>query len=202
MSTKLRLIQKEYEMQIKQTIQAYLKERQTPVIRLFHIVVLLLVLTQIMLSNVIEFNDNGTISSNLIEFYGTWAHIVTGLILVPLAVIFILIEFKKHGFKHFYPYLSGDNQQLKADFAVLKLRQLPEPESKGLAAMVQGLGFGALVLVLLSGSTWFYAWTTGASWAENMQEIHGLLTGLVITYFFAHGLMGLWHIFYSAYKSK
>jgi len=139
-------------MQIKQTIRPYLKERQTPVIRLFHVVVLLLVLTQIILSNAVDFNDNGTISSNVFEFYGTWAHIVTGLLLLPLAVIFILIEFKKYGFKHFYPYLSGDNQQLKADFTQLKYRRLPEPESKGIAAAVQGLGFGALVLVLLSGS--------------------------------------------------
>jgi hypothetical protein len=189
-------------MQIKQTIHAYLKERQTPVIRLFHIAVLLLVLTQIILSNFIDFNDNGTISLNVIEFYGTWAHIVTGLILVPLAVIFILIEFKKHGFKHLYPYLRGDNQQLKADLSQLKRRQLPEPESNGVAAIVQGLGLGAIVLVLLSGSIWFYAWTYGASWAENMQEIHGLLTGLVITYFFAHGLIGLWYVFYNVYKSK
>ncbi len=189
-------------MQIKQTIQAYLKERQTPVIRLFHIAVLLLVFTQIILSNFIDFNDNGTISLNVIEFYGTWAHIVTGLILVPLAVIFILIEFKKYGFKHFYPYLSGDNQQLKADFSQLKRRQLPEPENKGIAAIVQGLGLGAIVLVLLSGSIWFYAWTYGASWAENMQEIHGLLTGLVITYFCAHGLMGLWHIFYTTISNQ
>lgn len=189
-------------MQIKHTIQSYLKERQTPVIRFFHIVVLLLVLTQIILSNFVDFNDDGTISSHVITFYGTWAHIVTGLLLVPLAVIFILIEFNNHGFKHFYPYLSGDNQQLKADFSQLKQRQIPEPVSKGIAAIVQGLGLGALVLVLLSGSIWFYAWTIGASWAEDMQEIHGLLTGLVITYFFAHGLIGLWHIFYSAYKSK
>tara|TARA_R110002167_G_scaffold7925_1_gene37093 strand:+ start:1013 stop:1594 length:582 start_codon:yes stop_codon:yes gene_type:complete len=189
-------------MQIKQTIQIYLKERQTPVIRIFHIVVLLLVLAQIILSNVVDFNDNGTISSNVFEFYGTWAHIVTGLLLVPLAVIFIVIEFKKHGFKHFYPYLSGDNQQVKADFVQLKQLQLPEAESKGIAAIVQGLGLGALVLVLLSGSIWFYAWTNGASWAEDVQEIHGLLTGLIITYSFAHGLLGLWHIFYSAYKAK
>jgi len=189
-------------MQIKQTIQAYIGKRQTPLISLFHIVVLLLVLTQIILSNFVDFNDNGAISSNVIKFYGTWSHIVTGLLLAPLAVIFILIEFKKYGLKHFYPYLSGDNQQLKADFAQLKQRKLPEPESKGIAAIVQGLGLAALVLVLLSGTIWFYAWTTGASWAEDMQEIHGLLTGLVITYFFAHGLMGLWHIFYSAYKSN
>jgi hypothetical protein len=161
-----------------------------------------LVLTQIILSSFIDFNDNGTISSNVIKFYGTWAHILTGLILVPLAIIFILIEFKKLGFKHFYPYSIGDNQQLKADLSQLKYRQLPEPESKGIAAIVQGLGLGALVLVLLSGSIWFYAWTYGASWAENMQEIHGLLTSLVITYFFADGLIGLWHTFYSAYKSK
>ena len=83
-------------MQIKQTIQAYLQERQTPVIRFLHIAVLLLVFVQIILSNFVDFNDNGTISSNIIEFYGTWAHIVTGLLLVPLVIIFILIEFKRH----------------------------------------------------------------------------------------------------------
>jgi hypothetical protein len=102
----------------------------------------------------------------------------------------------------FLSLFTWDNQQLKADFTQLKRRQLPEPESKGIAAIVQGLGLGTIVLVLLSGSIWFYAWTYCALWAENMQEIHSLLTGLVITYFFVHGLIGLWHIFYGAYKPK
>jgi len=189
-------------MNISQTIRSYLIQRQTPVIRFFHIVVLLLVLAQIILSNVVDFNRDGTISTNVFEFYGTWSHIVTGLILVPLAIIFIIIEFNQHEFNHFYPYLSGDNQQLKADLSQLKHRRLPEPESKGIAAIVQGLGMGALVLVLLSGTIWFYGWTYNASWAKDMREIHSFLTGFVITYFFAHGLMGILHIFYSAYKAK
>lgn len=193
---------KENEMQIKHTMKIYLNERQAPAIRFFHIVVLLLVLVQILLSSVVDFNDNGTVSSHVFQFYGTWAHIVMGLILIPLAIIFIVIEFKNHGFNHFYPYLSGDNQQLKVDFSQLKQLKVPEPESKGIAAIVQGLGLGALVLVLLSGGIWFYAWTSGYFYANDAQAIHSFFTGFIITYFFAHGLMGLWHIFYSDGRVK
>lgn len=188
-------------MQTLQTIKDYLKDRQSPAIRFLHLAVLLLVLSQIVVSNLIDVTDSGEISSNFIEFYGTWAHIVTGLSLVPLAIIFIVVEFKQHGFSHFFPYVFGDNEQLKADFAQLKQGQLPEPTNRGIAASVQGLGLGALVLVLLSGSVWYFAWSNGLAWAEDMQELHGLLTSLVITYFFAHAIMGLLHIFYRANKS-
>jgi len=182
-------------MQIRQTIINYLQQRQTPTIRFFHITVLLLVLSQIIVSNFIDFNDNGEINRNFIGFYGTWIHIITGLLLVPLALLFTFIELKQHGFKYFFPYLSGDNEQLKSDFKQLKQLQLPEPNDKGMAAAVQGLGLGALLLVVLSGLFWFTAWINDMSWAENAQELHALLTGLVITYFFAHGFMGILHIF-------
>ena len=184
-------------MQIRQTIINYLQQRQTPTIRFFHIAILFLVLSQIIVSNFIDFNDNGEISRNFIGFYGTWIHIITGLLLVPLALLFTFIELKQRGFNFFFPYLSGDNEQLKADFNQLKKLQLPEPSDKGLAAAVQGLGLGALLLVVFSGLIWFIAWINGVSWAEDIQEIHGFLTGLVITYFFAHGFMGVLHIFLS-----
>jgi len=40
----------------------YLRERQPPVVRLLHITILCLVLSQIIVSNFMEFTDNGEVS--------------------------------------------------------------------------------------------------------------------------------------------
>lgn len=182
-------------MQIIKMTKAYLSERQSPTIRVIHVVVLLLVISQIVVSNFMGFSDDGEISRKGIEFYGTWMHIITGLFIIPVALIFIAVELRSHGFGHFFPYLSGDVTQLKADIGQLRQFKLPEPSEKGLAAVVQGLGLGALILVLLSGMSWFISWSYHAPWAESVKEVHEFLTGLIQAYIIGHGCMGLLHIY-------
>jgi cytochrome b561 len=180
----------------------YLRERQPPVVRFLHIIILCLVLSQIIISNFMGFNDNGEVSKKIVEYYGTWIHIGTGLTLLPLTFVFIYIELKRHGIKYFFPYFYGDFSQLKKDLQQLKKIELPEPDAYGIAAIVQGLGLGALTLVVLSGFTWFLSWIYMAPWAESIKELHKLLTGLIEAYVVGHGGMGVLHLFFKLKNQK
>lgn len=179
----------------------YLRNRQTPVVFYLHIIIILLVLSQLVLSNFIKFNEAGEISKNVINFYGTWAHFVTGLFLALITVVFITFVLKAHGIKNYFPYLSGDYAQVVTDINQLKQRKLPEPNPGGLASIVQGLGLGAMLLVLFSGIAWFVFWRIGYQWANVFKEAHELLTELVIAYVIGHGGMGIVHIL-SAIKAQ
>ena len=174
----------------------YLRERQPPVVRYLHITILCLVLSQIFVSSFMGFTDNGAVNKNNIEYFGTWIHINVGLSLIPIAFVFIYIELKRHGIKYFFPYFHGNYSQAREDFQRLKQFKLPEPNAFGIAAIVEGLGLGALTLVILSGVTWFLSWIYMAPWAESIKELHEFLTGLIIAYVVGHGGMGLLHVFF------
>jgi len=183
-------------------ISKYFTEKLTPLVRYLHYVILFLVLLQILLSNFIEINDDGVIGQNIIEFYSTWAHISVGLSLVVLALVFAIVELSKHGILYFYPYLSGDFSQLKSDLRKLKSFEVPDASPRGIAAVIQGLGLGALLLVVLSGATWFALWSYDLALADDVKEIHELLTGLIEAYVIGHGGMGLIHIFIAFKEQK
>jgi cytochrome b561 len=184
------------------TIRNYFSEKLTPSVRYLHYSILFLVLLQIILSNFIEINDDGAIGQNAIEYYSTWAHISVGLSLLLLAIVFTVVEFSKHGFSYFYPYLSGDLSQLKSDLSKLKSLEVPNASPKGLAAVIQGLGLGAILLVALSGTTWFVLRLYDLALANDVKEIHQLLTGLIEAYIIGHGGMGLMHIFIAFKEQK
>ena len=88
-------------MRIIRITLEYLRERQPPVVRFFHITILCLVLSQIIVSNFMVFTGNGEISKKTVEYFGTWIHIGTGLSLLPITFIFIYIELKRHGITYF-----------------------------------------------------------------------------------------------------
>jgi cytochrome b561 len=180
----------------------YFRERQPPVVRFLHITILCLVLSQIIVSNFMGFTNNGEVSKKTVEIYGTWIHIGTGLSLLPIAFVFIYIELKRHGIKYFFPYFYGNFSQLKKDLQQLKQFELPEPSAYGIAAIVQGLGLGALTLVILSGATWFLSWIYMAPWADSIKEFHKLLTGLIEAYVLGHGGMGMLHLFFQLKNQK
>lgn len=182
-------------MRILRIAWGYLQERQPPMVRFLHIVILCLVLSQIMVSNFMGFTANGEVSRKIFQYYGTWTHITTGISLFLIAFVSIVIELTRRGVKYFFPYLYGDFSQLKMDLWTLIRFKLPEPSAYGLAAMVQGLGLGALSLVILSGLTWFLSWTYMTPWPHALKEVHESLTGLIETYVIGHGGMGLLHVF-------
>jgi cytochrome b561 len=176
----------------------YLRKHQSPKIRYLHVIVLLLVMSQIIVSNFMGFAATGAVSGNIIKFYGTWIHIITGLTLLPIALLFAFFVIKEHGIKYFFPYVFGDFSQLKVDLLKIKNLELPNPEAKGLATIVQGLGLGALFLALFSGLTWFVSWKYHAPWAHSVKEVHEFLVGLIEAYIVGHGGMGLLHIYLSS----
>ena len=189
-------------MHIIHVVLQYLRERQPPVVRNLHITILCLVLSQIIVSNFMGFTDSGEISKKTIEYYGTWIHISTGLSLLPITFVFIYVELKRHGIKHFFPYFFGNFSQLKEDLKQLKQFKLSKPSAYRIAVTVQGLGLGALTLVILSGLTWFVSWIYMAPWADSIKELHKLLTGLIEAYVVGHGGMGLLHLFFRLKNQK
>jgi len=182
-------------------VNQYFADKFTPLIRNLHYLILFFVLLQIVISNFIEVTDEGLVSHDVIEYYATWAHIGIGLSLLLLVIVFITVELSKHGFSYFYPYLSGDIAQLKLDISQLKLFKIPDLAPKGLAAIVQGLGLGAALLVVLSGTAWFILWLLDSPLNNDIKEIHQLLTGLIEAYVVAHGGMGLLHLFITYRKA-
>jgi len=182
-------------MQPLSLLKHYLQEKMPPAIRHTHITIMLLIIAQIIISNFIEVERNGDIGTEALEFYATWAHFIIGLTLVPLTLIFVTLEFKRHGFSYFYPYLSGNFKQITQDTKQLLSFKLPEAQPYGLAAVIQGLGLGAVLLVVGSGLTWFIGWNIGAAWEHDLKELHEFLTGFVEAYLIGHGLVGLLHVF-------
>jgi uncharacterized Tic20 family protein len=90
----------------------YLRERQSPFIMYLHLAILTLALTQILVSNFMGFTDSGEISDNTIEFYGTWLHIISGLLIIPVTLVFITVLLKRNGFKYYFPYFIGNLSHL------------------------------------------------------------------------------------------
>ncbi len=181
-------------MKILQFIRLYFSERYSLSVRILHYMILFLVISQIAASNFMDVSADGAIGKTTIEFYAAWVHIITGLTLVLVTTVFITIELKKHGLLYFYPYLAGDFSQAKLDINRLQQFQLPAPKPKGLAAIVQGLGLCAILVVVFSGFSWFILWLFDSSLVANAQELHQLLTGLIEVYIIAHGSMGLIHL--------
>jgi len=188
-------------MNVIRFIRQYFTERFSPLIRVTHYAVMLLVLIQIVVSNFMDVSDDGKISNHFFAYYGTWVHIITGLLLVLIATVFIIAELKKRGLIYFYPYLYGDLSRLKLDLQQLKSLELPAVSAKGLVAIVQGLGLGSLFMVVFSGLSWFILWSYHSPLADYVKEIHESLTGLIEAYVIGHGGMGFIHMFI-AFKNK
>ena len=182
-------------MNIFNTTKQYLQERQTRSVSILHVAIIVLISSQLIVSNFMAFSDTGDLSSNTIEFYGTWLHIITGLFLIPVAITFLIVELRRHSLKHFFPYLYGEFTQLGGDIKHLLKFKLPEASDYGIAGSIQGLGLGALFLVLFTGLLWFITWNANLSWSDDIEDLHKLLTGLVQAYMIGHGVMGVLHIF-------
>ena len=179
----------------------YFAAQLTPLVRYLHYLILVFVLIQIFISGFMKIDD-GVISHKAVEYIATWMHIGIGLLLLILAIIFIVVELTKRGVLYFYPYLVGDLSQLKSDIKDLIRLELPEATPKGLAAIIQGLGLGALLLVAFAGATWLLLWSLNSSLANDAQAIHKSLTGLIVAYVIGHGGMGVLHMFITYKKQK
>ncbi|MGL5007496.1 MAG: cytochrome b/b6 domain-containing protein [Plesiomonas sp.] len=180
-------------MRIFSSFWRYLAQNQPLFLRVLHIGIALLVVLQIINSNDMHFTPDQQIRADWLIQLCTWMHIVSGILLLPLIALLLWYCFKTRGFRYFYPYLWGDTEQLTADLRVLFQFQLPESQPKGVATCIQGLGLGALVLVVLSGLAWFVLWCSGSVWTLDLKSLHKTLTSLIEAYVVGHGGMALLH---------
>ena len=162
-------------MRILKDFWLYLGESQPKWTRYIHVTLAVLILSQIIHSNfmIIEYVPKRYLS------LGTWFHICSGFTTLVVSVLFISIVLSRHSLKYFFPYLYGEFAQLKSDINTLMRFKLPELSPYGIAPIVQGLGLGALVLVLISGCFWLISWLLQWNIAFFLQETHEFLTGFI-----------------------
>lgn len=172
-----------------------LPHRDTPFFRVLHIIVAVLVLLQIINSNLTE---SEALSDFTLTGIVTWFHVISGFTLIVLGVVMLAWMLKQRGFRYYFPWLTLDFRGVVEDIKMLMSFRLPEAHAGGIAALIQGLGVLALLGVALLGGLWFALSTTlgpSSTLAESVLHLHKFLTVFIETYFWAHGTMGLLHIF-------
>lgn len=175
------------------TLWRFLALNQPLFLRCLHIVIAVLIISQILSSNGMAFTPTDQLVNTTMPHFYTLLHISVGLTIFALSVLLIGYCLRRRGCRYFYPYLWGDISQLQQDIRTLLRHKLPEAEPKGLATSVQGLGLGALSLVVLSGAGWFFLWQLDSPLASTVKDWHEVLTGLIEVYLVAHGGMGMLH---------
>lgn len=165
---------------------------QTPVLRRIHAFIVALVFMQIVSS---QFMGLVTFAQNPLAFLSSNYHIVAGLFTTVLAIWMTVYSFSQRGLRRYFPYLWGDTAQIVGDIKGSMQGKLPAPKPGGLATAVQGLGFGALLLAVLSGLTWFVLRSEGASpdTVSMVLHFHKIVVKLLVLYFVGHGGMALLH---------
>ncbi|MGL4455017.1 MAG: cytochrome b/b6 domain-containing protein [Plesiomonas sp.] len=174
----------------------YLAQNQRLFLRVLHASIALLVILQIINSNGMHFTPEQQIGAGWLSLLCTWLHIGSGIVVLLLTALLLPYCFLTRGLRYFYPYLWGDTQRITADVRELLHFRLPESQPKGVAACIQGLGLGALLLVVVSGFSWFVLWRSGSVWAADVKSLHKALTGLIEAYIIGHGGMALLHFMF------
>lgn len=178
----------------------HLSHDYAPFFRGLHISVALLILSQIINSN---FTEREALSDNSLEGYITWFHIISGFTLIFLGFMLITWMLTQRGFRWYYAWIIFDFRGIKQDFSLLKAFSLPDATRGGIAATIQGLGVISLLLVALSGGLWFLAQCMAGipvDMVRSFMHWHKFLTTFVELYFYAHGAMGILHMYLARNK--
>lgn len=172
-----------------------LPHKDTPFFRVLHIIVAFLILLQIINSNLTE---SSSLGDPTVVGIVTWIHVISGFALIVLGFVMLVWMLVNRGFRYYYSWLALDFRCITQDIKTLFSLRLPEAHAGGIAALIQGLGALALLGVALCGGLWFVLNANlGASsvLVRDVLHFHKFLTVFIETYFFAHGAMGLLHIF-------
>lgn len=179
-----------------------LPHRDTPFFRMLHIIVAVLILFQIINSNLIESEALGDFTLTGIV---TWLHAISGFALITLGIVMLVWMLRQRGFRYYFAWLALDFHGVAEDIKKLISLRLPEAHAGGIAALIQGLGVLALLGVALCGGFWFVLNTTigpSSVLTHDVLHFHKFLTVFIETYFWAHGAMGLFHIFLTVWAKR
>lgn len=83
-----------------------------------------------------------------------WAHVVLGVLAVPLGLAYAAACVRTGGWRDLYPWLSGRLGAVGADLAGLARARIPTAEGGGLFALLKGLLLLALLATALTGLGW------------------------------------------------
>lgn len=172
-----------------------LPHKDTPFFRVLHIIVAFLILLQIINSNLTE---SSSLGDPTVVGIVTWIHVISGFALIVLGFVMLVWMLVNRGFRYYYSWLALDFRGITEDIKTLFSLRLPEAHAGGIAALIQGLGVLALLGVALCGGLWFVLNANLGSSSVLVRDVlhfHKFLTVFIETYFFAHGAMGLLHIF-------
>ncbi|MGC6386824.1 cytochrome b/b6 domain-containing protein [Ewingella sp. S1.OA.A_B6] len=189
---------------MKSRIFNLLPHEYAPFFRVLHIIVALLILSQIINSNLTE---SEALSEHTLEGFITWFHVISGLGLIICGFLMLGWMLTQRGFTYYFSWVKYDFKGIIDDIKTLKKFQLPEAHSGGIASTIQGLGVLALLSVALSGGLWFLLSTVinspfSASASMSVLHWHKFLTTFIEIYFYAHGVMGILHILIERYKNR
>lgn len=179
---------------MKDQLRNALPHRDTPFFRALHIIVAVLVLLQIINS---ELTESEALGDFTLTGFVTWFHIISGFSLIALGMTMLVWMLTQRGFDYYFAWLKLDFRGMTADFKTLISLQLPDAHAGGVAAFIQGLGVLALLGVALCGGLWFVlntAFGPSSVLVHDVLSLHKFLTVFIETYFWAHGTMGLLHI--------
>lgn len=180
-------------MIIFSSLRQFMRIYQSPAVLILHFIIIISVILQIVISNWMSVSVTGVIPASGYRLFFTWMHIITGLSFWVSGTLLIALCFHQRGIKHYYPWAFGCFSQIATDCRAMLHGKLPESAPGGLATSVQGLGLGALMLVVLSGTAWLILWAAGSAYAGEIRNLHKTLTGLIEAYIIGHGAMGLLH---------
>lgn len=182
---------------MKNKILALLPHDYAPFFRALHISVALLILSQIVNSNLTE---REALSEHSFVSLVTWFHIISGFMLILLGITLLVWMLTQRGFRWYFAWVTLDLSGIKTDLLQLARLKLPEAGKGGIAATIQGLGVISLLLVAVSGGMWFMANSLLGLPVETARYYlhwHKFLTTFIEMFFYAHGAMGLLHMLLS-----
>ncbi len=152
---------------------------QTPFLRIWHLLAIVLVSAQL-------------IKRFRTPFVDSW-HIEIGLLLVPFICIFLFASFKRRGLKYFFPYFWGQTQLFTKDAQNLLQGIIPAPRPGGLPGVIQGIGFLCFFLTVSCGFIWYLLWEVNPKYSVNFLDYHRYFAYALAVYFLGHGFMALRH---------
>ncbi|MFS2223801.1 cytochrome b/b6 domain-containing protein [Pantoea sp. B65] len=169
------------------------------VFRYLHILVALLILAQILNSNLTEVDALGKHSLTGII---TWVHIISGFSLIFCGLFMLAWMLTQRGFRFYYSWLCLDFRAIRQDINTILDCELPEAHAGGIAASVQGMGVITLLVVAACGGAWFWLNSLQSPLAESILLWHKFLTLFIEIYFYSHGAMGIIHLILNRRGSK
>ena len=112
-----------------------------------------------------------------------WAHVVLGLVLVPLSLAYFATNTLGGRWREYFPWLAGDFSGVGKDLAGIPKGRLPQPGGAGLFSLIEGLVLVLLVATALTGLGWFLLEGSRAAmvWRDwHIVAADALIVGMIV----------------------